>query len=123
LGEILRNSPIGQFGVQISYWSIKIYVSYIKVEKFFHFRKMANNFRVEFIPPDNPSTVRVTPMLPANQMPDELGMFGNIAMILRREARIIAQRQINDVVTNSQRVLRATGKLLNNIRILANDKH
>lgn len=73
---------------------------------------MANNFRVEFIPPDNPSTVRVTPMLPANQMPDELGMFGNIAMILRREARNIAQRQVGNVVTNSQRVLRATGKYL-----------
>lgn len=69
------------------------------------------SFNIEFIPAEAPVTVRVTPILPADQMPDEMAMFEYIAMILRRESIIIAQRLSNRQIPRDQLLSRANGYL------------
>jgi hypothetical protein len=73
---------------------------------------MANNFYRELIPVDLPTTIRVTPILPADQMPDELAVFETVAAILQTEAMAIARNLTNgQIVTRNSLQRTARGYL------------
>ena len=83
---------------------------------------MANYFYRELIPQPNPTTIRVQPILPANQMPDEYSTFETIAGILRVNAFQIARSlyQGNQILTRNQ-IQNATGWL--QMRNIDNNSH
>jgi hypothetical protein len=83
---------------------------------------MSNYFYRELIPQPNPTTIRVQPILPANQMPDEYTTFETIAGILRVNAFQIARSlyQGNQILTRNQ-IQNATGWL--QMRNIDNNSH
>lgn len=59
---------------------------------------MSRFYQREFIPEDRPTTIRVTPILPADQMPDEHSVFETVALILQNGARLIARNLLQSNV-------------------------
>lgn len=72
---------------------------------------MSNYFYRELVPQNRPTTIRVTPILPANQMPDELTTFETIAAILYREAVQIARSISTQMITRQNLLANARGFL------------
>lgn len=73
---------------------------------------MANYFYRELIPEINPTTIRVTPILPADQMPDEHAVFETVAQILFTQSLSIARNlSQGQMVTRAQLLSNATGWL------------
>lgn len=73
---------------------------------------MSRFFQREFIPVDRPTTIRVRPLLPADQMPDEHATFENIAAILQDGAREIARNLgPGQIVTRNNLLQNANGFL------------
>lgn len=66
---------------------------------------MTNNFFREFLPSERPTTIRIRPILPADQMPDEAGMFDTIAGLLFSGAVQIARNLASNQVVTRQRIL------------------
>lgn len=73
---------------------------------------MSNAFYRELIPANRPTTIRVTPILPADQMPDEHAVFDTVAAILYSEALGIARSLTPaQIVTRRNILTNATGYL------------
>jgi len=73
---------------------------------------MSNYFYREFIPDNRPTTIRVTPILPGDQRPDEHTVFETVAGILYRESLQIARSFVNDrMITRNQLLSTARGYL------------
>jgi hypothetical protein len=83
---------------------------------------MANSFFREFLPSERPTTIRIRPILPADQLPDEAGMFDTIAGLLFSGAAQIARNLAsNQVVTRNRLLENATGYL--QMTNIDNDAH
>jgi hypothetical protein len=73
---------------------------------------MSRFYQREYIPEDRPTTIRVTPVLPANQQPDEYAVFETVASILQTEALRIARSLVQDrIVTRNNLLANASGWL------------
>lgn len=73
---------------------------------------MSRFYQREYIPEDRPTTIRVTPILPADQQPDELSVFETVAGILQTEASRIARNLLADqIVTRPNSLANASGWL------------
>jgi len=83
---------------------------------------MSNYFYRELVPEANPTTIRVQPILPADQMPDEHSTFETIASILRVNAFQIARSLYrgNQILTRNV-IQNATGWL--QMRNINNNSH
>lgn len=73
---------------------------------------MSRFYQREYIPEDRPTTIRVTPILPANQQANEYAVFETVAEILQTEARRIARGLVQDqIVTRNNLFANASGWL------------
>ena len=73
---------------------------------------MSNYFYREFVPINRPTTIRVRPIFPADQMPDEHAVFDTVASILQREALQIARSyEHNGRMTRNLLLATASGYL------------
>jgi hypothetical protein len=72
---------------------------------------MSRFYQRERIPEDRPTTIRVTPILPADQQADELAVFETVAEILQTEARQIAGRILSDQIVTTNIPNTASGYL------------
>lgn len=73
---------------------------------------MSRSYQREFIPEDRPTTIRVTPILPADQQADDHAVFETVAGILQTGAIQIAQSINQDqLVTRNNILANADGYL------------